>query len=683
MALRLAVFVALLVVACGDETERPVDSGADANADAAVPLVDIPWLEDGQPPVARPVFTPCPDGWREVVDGDLTTCDAFPEGGHETTCGPGEAHFPGEPGCVPVGNPCPAGDFAEGLPVADVVYVRAGATAGDGSLSAPFGLLSEVPWVSLAAGTTVALGKGTYEGSLPLKAGVRVAGACAAETILTGIDAPVRSVVMVTTGGEPARIENLTIRDAPQAAVGLDTAGRDLAVSGIVVDGCSGPGVWSANGASLTGDHVVIRNSRPSTDGRAAGLYIYAAGQAALRNVSIEHNGGMGVAALGEGTVVSLEDAVITGTTSMSDDSGGWGVIAQSGPSLTLRRAVVYDNRSAGIMAAAGPTVTLDHVIVRANTGTPRTGFGGRGIELHPGGTLVATRVLVEDNLDTGIALGGDATLSDVVVRGTRSSPLDADYGTGMNIEAGAQVQMDRAVVADNQVIGIYISDGGTEAFLRDVIVRDMLPTTDDSSMGRGFNIQQGAHFDGERILIERTRDSAFFVSSPGTIARVSDIAVLSTASRQNDGTGGSGLHVQRMGQMSVSRALVRSSHWAGAIAMDFAVSTLEDVWIDGVEAQECSTTTCADRPFGYGIASVGTTTVRGFHVEGASLCGVFVARVDEGNLDLERGEVTGAAIGACVQIDGYDLGRLMNDVEYRENGVNLDTTALPVPDPI
>ena len=49
--------------------------------------------------------------------------------------------------------------------------------------------------------------------------------------------------------------------------------------------------------------------------------------------------------------------------------------------------------------------------------------------------------------------------------------------------------------------------------------------------------------------------------------------------------------------------------------------------------------------------------------------------------LDLAEGVISGAAIGACVQSDGYDLGRL--SVEYRDNGTNLDTTELPVPPPL
>jgi len=46
------------------------DAGPAGPADGAtVSPPEIPWLEDGEPPVAAPDFTPCPAGWR-VVERD-------------------------------------------------------------------------------------------------------------------------------------------------------------------------------------------------------------------------------------------------------------------------------------------------------------------------------------------------------------------------------------------------------------------------------------------------------------------------------------------------------------------------------------------------------------------------------------------------------------------------------------
>ncbi|NIS34126.1 MAG: hypothetical protein GWO04_31085 [Actinobacteria bacterium] len=48
--------------------------------------------------------------------------------------------------------------------------------------------------------------------------------------------------------------------------------------------------------------------------------------------------------------------------------------------------------------------------------------------------------------------------------------------------------------------------------------------------------------------------------------------------------------------------------------------------------------------------------------------------------MDLFEGEVAGNEVGANVQVPGYDLERLRNEVQYRDNTVNLDATSLPVP---
>ena len=67
---------------------------------------------------------------------------------------------------------------------------------------------------------------------------------------------------------------------------------------------------------------------------------------------------------------------------------------------------------------------------------------------------------------------------------------------------------------------------------------------------------------------------------------------------------------------------------------------------------------TCGDTPYGYGIATIsGSVSVSNFVVTDAATCGVFIEG-EVGELDLSTGIVSGAPIGACVQLDGYDLTR-------------------------
>jgi hypothetical protein len=146
---RFAVCALLVTgtVACGD------DGGASGDAETAdassvfdgSPGADagVEWAVTPPTPPDLPSPETCPDGWRHLTgEAGEAWCERWPEGGH-ADCGPHEAHFPGEPGCVPIGTPCPSGDFPEGLPTeANVLYVRPGATGGTGTTSAPFGSIA-------------------------------------------------------------------------------------------------------------------------------------------------------------------------------------------------------------------------------------------------------------------------------------------------------------------------------------------------------------------------------------------------------------------------------------------------------------------------------------------------------------------------------------------------------------
>jgi hypothetical protein len=81
------------------------------------------------------------------------------------------------------------------------------------------------------------------------------------------------------------------------------------------------------------------------------------------------------------------------------------------------------------------------------------------------------------------------------------------------------------------------------------------------------------------------------------------------------------------------------------------------------------------------GVFGGASITATRFALRTADLCGVHVGAGSA--MDLATGEIAGCLLGACVQSEGYDLARLSNDVRYRDNGTNLDTTTLPTPDPL
>ncbi len=270
-------------------------------------------------------------------------CDPYAESG-PAECPFGQAELPGAAGCAPVGAPCPSSAFATDLPTSGpVVFVDASAApGGDGSRAAPLSGLSSVAWASLAAGTTVALAKGTYAGTLPLRAGVTVAGACAAETIVTGLAGTHASVVSVTTSGAPAVVKNLAIRDPPQRGV-LVNAGMSAELDGVLIVRAHlvGAQVQGAN-AHLSMARSVIAETQPDAGLYGGGVDVSQGGRLDASGLLLTGNRYVGIIALDSDTHVTLADVAIVDThAQQSDGVGGHGLHAQDGARIEGARVAV------------------------------------------------------------------------------------------------------------------------------------------------------------------------------------------------------------------------------------------------------------------------------------------------------------------------------------------------------
>jgi hypothetical protein len=79
-------------------------------------------------------------------------------------------------------------------------------------------------------------------------------------------------------------------------------------------------------------------------------------------------------------------------------------------------------------------------------------------------------------------------------------------------------------------------------------------------------------------------------------------------------------------------------------------------------------------------LADTGTVILTGFTSSFADLAALVVA--GEADMEASVGEVSHSAIGANVQVAGFDLDRIRDRVDYRDNVLNLDVSALPVPGP-
>jgi hypothetical protein len=186
----------------------------------------------------------------------------------------------------------------------------------------------------------------------------------------------------------------------------------------------------------------------------------------------------------------------------------------------------------------------------------------------------------------------------------------------------------------------------------------------------------------GERIVVSRATDVGAGALGEGATMTMTDLAVRGTRPQATDDEFGYGLVAQGPVAVDVERFSVEDSFVVGIVSVIGAVLTGADASIARVSVASCTSSTCPGRPFGFGAAALsGSIVLERFAVEDAEVCGAMIDS-DSAELDLRQGVVSGAAIGACIQQSGYDVGRISDGVVYRDNGTNLDTTILPVPAP-
>ena len=445
-----------------------------------------PW-PDGDP-VTLPVLTPCPEGWREVPvteSGDVMGCDPYPEGG-PYECASDEAHFPGEPGCSLIGTACPEGNWAEDLPAdSEVLYILADVEpGGDGTQESPFGTIEEA-MNAASEGTVIALSKGVFDEEVFLRSGVTLWGACVAETLVTCSEqSETEGTIMIR--GRDTEIRNLHV-SGNRAGIFVN-ASRSVHVEDILVESTQVVGFYIGNSGRTTARSLVVRDTRSrESDGLfGRGVQVSEGSQVEVTRALFERNNEVGIFAYDTGTILNLTDVVIRDTQSRdSDEMGGWGMHVSEGAQVEMTRSIFERNRETGIFAG-----------------------------------------------DTGTILN----LTDVVIRDTNSRDSDEMGGWGMHVSEGAQAEVNRALFDQNREVGIIASHTGTVLNITDTIIRDTRPRESDGMDGVGLGVQEGAQVDVNRALFDRNRETGISALDTGTILNLTDIVIRDTKPRENDG---------------------------------------------------------------------------------------------------------------------------------------------------
>ncbi len=636
-----------------------------------------------EPPAeaALPVLTPCAAGWREVAGDDgVTVCEPWPEGGRQE-CAGAQIHLPGAAGCATLGSECPSGRFAEGLPAGALHVDPAAAPGGDGSAAAPLSTIADALSALGAAGGTIALSKGVHAASVNIDAAVTLRGACAAETRVEPA-APSDDVATLTVAA-PLEVRDVTIGGgAPGLTVSGDAA--QVTAEGVVVDAAVTHGVRVEDGAGFEGSDVAIR----STGADSAGTRGYAvdvdAAQLVLSRAELAENTSRAIYAQGEGAVVSVEDASIRDTRSQpSDGNLGGAMDAFGGVSARFTRTVFENNRDKNVRVdSEGTTLAFEDCVVRGGLPRESDDFFGFGVGIASGADATITRTLFDDNQALGVATqneGTTATLTDVVIREVAANPADGTVGTGLDLQSGAHVTVERLLIAHSTFQGIRLTGALSLLEGADVIVTDTRPHAVQGDGGFGLWMV-GARADLERVRMERNRALHVFVTLDAEVD-LRDLVLRDGISQEVDGLMGGGLMTYMDGRATVTRALFEDLRAVALWSTTGGDITATDVMIDGVVPADCVVDTCADNPGGFGVVTsrMASASLTRTITSDTELCGLSIGETS--TLTLDDVWVRRAPIGINVQNPAVDLAELQREIAFSDNGRNLDTSVLTAPD--
>lgn len=652
--MRRLVPALLLLIGCDGAPE--VDAGPPEPDDAGAPFVE-------PAPPALPVFTPCPDGWTTADSGDGYEICEPPSG---DPCAPGTERFVDSVECVPVGDPCPAGEWGA-VPdgARGAVYVRPGATAGDGTMRAPYGSIQDAIRRAPTRGA-VMLAKGTYDERFDVFGGVPVIGACAAETILS----PLGQGPAVFSGELDTSLSNVTIRAPGGPVSGVEVFLGSLSLRGVVIENAADDAVFVHEGGQLDADGLVVRDVRALTEQLGRGVSVTDGSANVTRAIFERCPGGGIVSAVGSTVTASYVTVRDSGQELLGDPH----LVAQGmNQRLELSSSLIEEGAGGGLLCNEDGVAVLDQVVIREMRQRGDEGVGG--LLVRDRGHLEARRVRVEEVDQAGfIGSRGALIVEDSVARrvvNRRIEDVPASFGV---LYTGDRLTLRRVVLSDIDRVGAQVEEGRAE--VEDLTILRTGAFIDSPFTAAALG-QLGGQLTLRRLLVDDCHGAG--VMAHRLEGELEDLHIREVAGIQ-EGRIGRGVDFNNA-HVSVSRVLVERSREVGLSFFGGSEATVRGVRVLDTLGRDCQDSTCPDAPGGIAIASVSAQAdVRDFTLEGARLCGVMVAL--RGALDLRGGSIREATVGACVQVDGYDTGRLTDGVEYVDNGINVDATMHTVPPP-
>ena len=485
------------------------------------------------------------------------------------------------------------------------------------------------------------------------------------------------TAVFLYGAGTTVHLEDAVVRDSGGWGINAQEGATAEILRSLILRPRGVGAIADGPGATVHLESVVVR----SPQGR--GLNAQRGGHATGLRTLVEDGEEAAARTNGDRSQLELTDVVIRDTRPDPSGQSGRALVVTLGSRATVSRLLVERAiEDALFVAGAGAMLTAEDVVVRDTESRPSDGTHGRCLQMQDAGRATFTRLELERCREAAVIVLGEATTlqaTDLLVRDTLARPLDDRFGRGLSVEYGASADIRRARLSHNLDAAVFVDQPGSHLQLEDVVVSDTGSDRSTRTRGRGIEIVRGARAGMVRVIVERSRDVGVMLGEDASLT-VDRISIRDTATNESDGAGGRGLNAQIRSIVDGAHVEIASSHEVGLLAAGHGTRVqLDEVQILDTATNDCTTPACASFGMGLGVYQNAVVEITGFEISGSALCGVHLV---DAALDLRRGTVSNGEIGVCLHDPAYDLSRLQEDVIYRDNGINLDTTSLPVPDP-
>ncbi len=270
-------------------------------------------------------------------------------------------------------------------------------------------------------------------------------------------------------GGGDLALSNSTVRDTtpgdnPDMGIGIGVSdGASLTLEGCLIeDNTSGGIVEIGSETRAVLIDTVVANTRLDPEGeQGSGLAVASGATLRAEGCDIVANRSSGIFAMDAGTVVTLEDSTIRGTTPRGDSEMGFGVVVMGGASLGAESCLIEDNSATGLVASgADAAVDLQDTTISLTRTSP-VYTSGVGITAELSATIRATDLQLIENEGPGAVahLGGSLTCTECTFRGNQFAGAVAMSGGALTLE-GALIEQTGAGVNLGGGYGVFAVPG-------------------------------------------------------------------------------------------------------------------------------------------------------------------------------------------------------------------------------